>query len=203
MGRNPDDGLAQGSGRGIPAFHLLEALESMGDLFVRFGGHKHAAGVTLEACRVDEFRDRFNARASALLAPEDFMPRLEIDAVVDLAELDEDAAAGVFALAPFGHGNPQPLFASLDVEVAAPPVVMKEKHLRLMVRRNGRTLTLKAWNFRRAVRRISPRRPCGRGFRSRGGRLLRRPRLPRLGRHPARRAAGVERHEDQRGAAAR
>ena len=56
LGRNPEDGLAQGSGRSIPAFHLLEALESMADLFVRFGGHKHAAGVTMDAARVDEFR---------------------------------------------------------------------------------------------------------------------------------------------------
>src|ERR1017187_644741 len=147
LGRNPDDGLAQVSGRGIPAFHLLEALESMRDLFVRFGGHKHAAGVTLEARRVDEFRDRFNACAAARIGPEDFIPRLEIDAEVELGEIGESAAEGVFALAPFGHGNPTPIFAALDVEVAGPPVVMKEKHLRIMVRQKGRTLTLKAWNF--------------------------------------------------------
>ena len=53
---NAEDGLAQGSGRSIPAFHLLEALESMADLFLRFGGHEHAAGVTLDPARVDEFR---------------------------------------------------------------------------------------------------------------------------------------------------
>jgi single-stranded-DNA-specific exonuclease len=156
LGRNPADGLAQGSGRGIPAFHLLEALESMRDLFVRFGGHKHAAGVTLDAGRVDEFRDRFNARAAARLGPEDFIPRLEIDGVVTLNEIDEAAAEGVFALAPFGHGNPQPIFASLAVEVAGPPVVMKEKHLRFMVRQNGRTLTLKAWNFAGRAGELSP-----------------------------------------------
>ena len=75
LGRNPEDGLAQGSGRSIPGFHLLEALESMSDLFVRFGGHEHAAGVTLEAARVDEFRRRLNARAAACLRPEDFLVR--------------------------------------------------------------------------------------------------------------------------------
>ena len=48
LGRNSQDGLAQGSGRSIPAFHLLDALEAMPDLFVRFGGHEHAAGVTME-----------------------------------------------------------------------------------------------------------------------------------------------------------
>jgi len=156
LGRNEEDGMAQGSGRSIPAFHLLEALEAMPDLFVRFGGHKHAAGVTLEAARVDEFRQRFNAYAAARLSPEDFAPQVEIDAVVDLREITEAAIQDVFALAPFGHGNPPPLFAARAVEVAAPPVVMKEKHLRIAVRQNGRNLTLKAWNFSARAAEFAP-----------------------------------------------
>ena len=147
LGRNEEDGMAQGSGRSIPAFHLLDALESMSDLFLHFGGHKYAAGVTLEPARVGEFRQRFNAYAAARLSAEDFAPRLEIDAVVDLGEINEAALEDVFALAPFGHGNPPPLFAARAVEVAAVPVVMKDKHLRIAVRQNGRSLTLKAWNF--------------------------------------------------------
>ena len=74
LGRNPEDGLAQGSGRSIPAFHLLEALESMPELFVKFGGHAHAAGVTMDAARVEEFRRRFNAFAAARLTADDFLP---------------------------------------------------------------------------------------------------------------------------------
>jgi single-stranded-DNA-specific exonuclease len=147
LGRNPEDGLAQGSGRSIPAFHLLQALESMADLFVRFGGHEHAAGVTLEAARVDEFRERFNAYAAARLAPEDLVPQVEIDALIELSEITEKNVAELAALAPFGHGNPPPLLAALDVEVAGPPTVLKEKHLRVAVRQNRRTLVLKAWNF--------------------------------------------------------
>jgi len=147
LGRNEEDGMAQGSGRSIPALHLLEALESMRDLLVRFGGHKFAAGVTLEPARVEEFRQRFNAYAAARLSPEEFLPQLEIDAVVDLGEITEAAVADIFALAPFGNGNGAPLFAVRGAEVAAAPAVMKEKHLRLAVRQNGRTLTLKAWNF--------------------------------------------------------
>jgi len=147
LGRNSEDGLAQGSGRSIRAFHLLEALEAMADVFLRFGGHQHAAGVTLETARVDEFRERFNAYAAARLRPEDFLPRVDIDAVLDLREVSERSAQDVFALAPFGHGNPPPLFAALDVEVAGPPAVWLEKHLKVMVRQNGRTLALKAWNW--------------------------------------------------------
>ena len=59
-----DDGVAYGSGRSIRAFHLLDALESMPDLFTKFGGHRQAAGVTLDAARVEEFRERFRAFAS-------------------------------------------------------------------------------------------------------------------------------------------
>lgn len=147
LGKNQDDGLVQGSGRSIAAFHLLDALESMSELFLKFGGHAHAAGVTLEADRVDEFRERFNRYAAAHLAPEDFQPQMQIDALADLREISEKNIDEIFALAPFGHGNPAPLFAALDAEVAGPPVIWKEKHLKVMVRQNGRTLALKAWNF--------------------------------------------------------
>jgi single-stranded-DNA-specific exonuclease len=156
LGRNSEDGLAQGSGRSIPAFHLLDALESMPGLFVRFGGHQHAAGVTLEAARVPEFRERFNACAAARLRPEDLLPRIEIDAVIDLCEITEESVAGLFALAPFGHGNPPPLLAAMDVEVVSPPVVLKENHLRVMVRQNRRTLVLKAWNFAARMAELAP-----------------------------------------------
>jgi single-stranded-DNA-specific exonuclease len=147
LGRNPDDGLVQGSGRSIPAFHLLEALETMADLFVRFGGHRHAAGVTLEAGRVDEFRRRFEEYAAAQLRVEDLQPQLSIDAVLDFREISERGVAELLTLAPFGHGNPVPVFAALDVEVAGPPAPWNDKHLRVMLRQNGRCLALKAWNF--------------------------------------------------------
>src|SRR5262249_40174780 len=97
--------------------------------------------------RVDEFRERFNRYATEHLAPEDFHPQVEIDAVIDLREISERSVEQVFALAPFGHGNPPPLFAALDVEVSGPPAVWNERHLKVLVRQNGRTLALKAWNF--------------------------------------------------------
>ena len=156
LGRNSEDGMAQGSGRSIPAFHLLDALESMSGLFVKFGGHTHAAGLTMEVARVEEFRERFNAFAAARLRPEDFLPCLDIDAVLELREINDQTVEGVFALAPFGHGNQPPLFAAMGVDVAAPPVIMKEKHLRVTVRQNGRTLVLKAWNFAERAAEFAP-----------------------------------------------
>ena len=142
-----EQGLAQGSGRSISKFHLLDALDSMPDMFTRYGGHSHAAGLALPADKVGEFRSRFNVYALERLTAEDFVPEFEIDALLDARDLNERTAAEVFALAPFGNGNPAPLFAALDVEVAGPPALWKEKHLKVMLRSNGRSLLLKAWNF--------------------------------------------------------
>jgi single-stranded-DNA-specific exonuclease len=141
------DGLAQGSGRGIAQFHLLEALESMKDLFVKFGGHRQAAGVTLPADRVDEFRTRLNRYAAARLRPDDFHPVLSVDAECRLAEIDDRAACELLAMAPFGFGNPAPIIVVRGVELREAPRLINGKHLRLRVFQEGRALDLKAWNF--------------------------------------------------------
>jgi single-stranded-DNA-specific exonuclease len=143
-----EDGLAQGSGRSIAPFHLLDALESMPELFTRFGGHRQAAGVSLAAGSVPEFRRRLNAYAATRLTPADFQPQLAVDAAVTLRELTSGpAVAELLAMAPFGFGNPAPVLAVMGAEVAGPPVVMKEKHLRVHLRQQGRSLFPKAWNF--------------------------------------------------------
>ncbi len=142
-----EDGEAQGSGRSIRAFHLLDALESMPGLFTRFGGHRQAAGVGLHSDRIGEFRERLNQYAAALLSPADFQPQLGIDAMLSLRELDDDAVFELLGLAPFGFGNAAPLLGVEGLEVANPPVLMKEKHARVLFRQNGRSLMTKAWNF--------------------------------------------------------
>jgi single-stranded-DNA-specific exonuclease len=143
-----EDGQAQGSGRSIAPFHLLDALESMPDLFSRFGGHRQAAGVSLAAESVPEFRRRLNAYAATRLTPADFQPQLAIDATVSLRELTTGPAIQeLLGMAPFGFGNPAPMLAILGAEVAGAPAVMKEKHLRVHLRQDGRSLFPKAWNF--------------------------------------------------------
>jgi single-stranded-DNA-specific exonuclease len=146
LGEDAGQGIAQGSGRSIPRFHLLEALETMPELFLRFGGHRQAAGVALAPERVDEFRERLNAYAATRLTPEDFRPEVDVDAALNLDEITDNAVADVLSMSPFGCGNPAPVFAVLGAEVAAPPVVWKEKHLRLTLRQNGRVVSVKAWN---------------------------------------------------------
>jgi single-stranded-DNA-specific exonuclease len=147
LSEDRDTGLAQGSGRSITRFHLLDALESMPEMFVKFGGHSHAAGVTLAASNVAMFRRDLQSYAALRLTPEDFAPEVEIDAVMTLRDISQRTVTEISTLAPFGCGHPAPRFAALDAEVAGVPVIWKEKHLRVPLRQQGRTLWLKAWNF--------------------------------------------------------
>jgi single-stranded-DNA-specific exonuclease len=144
---DPETGLAQGSGRSIPAFHLLEALESQASLLVRFGGHRQAVGLTLAAERIPEFQAGLNDYAAAHLVDKDLIPELGIDAAVRFRELDDASVAEILSMAPFGFGNPAPVFAVFDVEAAGAPSVLKEKHLRVRFRQDERTLGAVGWNF--------------------------------------------------------
>ncbi|HMF75539.1 MAG TPA: single-stranded-DNA-specific exonuclease RecJ [Bryobacteraceae bacterium] len=137
-----------GSGRSIPAFHLLEALESMPELFTKFGGHRQAAGLTLRASELAAFQQRFHEFAAGKLADHDLRPLYKVDAEASFTELSELCIQQILSLGPFGFGNPAPVFYCAGAEMAGPPKVLKEgKHFNLPLRQNGRLLFAKAWNF--------------------------------------------------------
>jgi len=136
---------AHGSCRSIPSFDMLAALESCAPLLDRFGGHKVAAGLALPRGRIREFRGAVNVYADALLGPDDLRPRQRIDDFLGFRELTGTVAAQIVALAPFGAGNPKPVFAATGVEIADGPRRLKERHLKMAVRQDGRVLRAIAW----------------------------------------------------------
>ena len=138
---------AQGSGRSVPAFHLLDSLESMAGLLHRFGGHRQAAGLTLSAARVSEFREAMNECACSRLTPDDFRAVREFDAAIEFSEISDTTAGDVLSMEPFGFGNPAPLFFAGGATVDATPRIFKEKHVRVPVRQNGRLFWFKGWNM--------------------------------------------------------
>jgi len=142
-----ENGKATGSGRSIAGFHLLEALDAMPELFAKYGGHSHAAGLTLPTHAVEEFRHRFNLHALSCLTPDHLRPAIEIDAVASLPELTEELFRGLESLEPFGHSNREPIFAAMGAEVAGPVTFMKEKHIRVPLRQGNRTLWFKGFHF--------------------------------------------------------
>ncbi|MGN6188077.1 MAG: single-stranded-DNA-specific exonuclease RecJ [Conexibacter sp.] len=101
-----EDGTGTGSGRSIPAFDLLGALHAAATLLTRYGGHRAAAGLTIDAARVDELRDVFETHAAAHLAPENLIPRERVDAVVSGCHLGLALADELAQLEPTGMGNP-------------------------------------------------------------------------------------------------
>ena len=142
-----DGDEAYGSGRSIPGFDLLGALEHCRGLFTRFGGHRQAAGVTLEAGRLPELRRRLTAFADDRLGPEQLLPRLRIDCRLPLTAVTPDLVAGLRAMEPFGAGNPRPVFSSGAVELVEAPRVLKSRHLAMRVRQQGRVFRAVAWRM--------------------------------------------------------
>ena len=140
-----EDGVAHGSCRSIPAFDMLGALEANADVFLKFGGHKQAAGVTVDAARLPEMRRRLTEYANAHLNPGDLIPRLRIDAPLGLREITGGVVEALMRLGPFGAANPKPVFRASPVELAQPPRVLKERHLSLMFRQDGRSFRGIAW----------------------------------------------------------
>jgi single-stranded-DNA-specific exonuclease len=137
--------IAHGSCRSIPRFDMLDALERCARLMIRFGGHRQAAGLTLDASRVRELRIAVNEIADEVLSPEDLMPRLRIDGDLTFRGITGGVASGVAALAPFGAGNPRPVFAARGVEIIDGPRKLKERHLKMALRQDGRVFRAIAW----------------------------------------------------------
>ena len=140
-----DGDMAYGSGRSIPGFDLLATLERCSDLFTRFGGHRQAAGLTMEASRVNEFRARITQYADAVLGPDELTPRLRIDGALALPAITAGVIDGVATLAPFGTGNPRPVFHADGVEIVDGPHTLKDRHLRMTVRQGRRVFRAIAW----------------------------------------------------------
>ena len=140
-----DGEVAHGSCRSIPAFDMLDALERCADLFLRFGGHKQAAGLTMDAANVPEFRARINAHADAVLEPDQLRPRLRIDGNLNLKQITPDLVDGLNLMAPFGLANPRPIFHAMPVEIVDGPRPLKDRHLKMTFRQDGRSFRAIAW----------------------------------------------------------
>ena len=144
-----EPGTLAGSGRSIPEFHLLEALDEMADLFIAYGGHRQAASVRLRSKRLDEFRSRFAEYASQRLGNEQRIPRHHVDAEVSFSDLTAEVAEGIQSLGPFGCGNPAPVLLARNLEVADCPirVITPGRHFSIPLRQSACELSCKAWNF--------------------------------------------------------
>ena len=115
------DGIGKGSGRSISAFDLHGALGDCAMHFQRFGGHRAAAGLTMDAAQLPAFAERFDAVARERLSPDDLVPELRVDLEVPIDSVGEELEALVRHFEPFGIGNPSPMFRTTGVHLATAP----------------------------------------------------------------------------------
>ncbi|MGQ0734302.1 MAG: single-stranded-DNA-specific exonuclease RecJ [Acidobacteriota bacterium] len=141
-----DNGVAHGSCRSIPNFDMLAALESCAPMMLRFGGHRQAAGLQIDSTRIREFRQAINTWGEERLAPDDLRPRLWLDGPLAFGEISTQVVDELSALAPFGPGNPKPVFRASPVEIVDGPRILKERHLKVSLRQDRRAFRAIAWN---------------------------------------------------------
>ena len=115
------DGVGKGSGRSIPAFDLHAALQDCDDLLLRHGGHRAAAGLTIDAAQLDAFAARFNDVARARLTADDLIPELRVDLHLPLDAATDELETLLRHLEPCGIGNPGPVFSAGGVRIASGP----------------------------------------------------------------------------------
>jgi single-stranded-DNA-specific exonuclease len=140
-----EDGLGHGSCRSIPSFDMLGAIEACGSHLLRFGGHRMAAGLTLDGSALRGFRAALQTYADDRLGPDDLKPRLRVDARLDFDEIRGRLVEELQALEPYGLGNPKPVFSAGPVEIVDGPRRIKERHLKMGVRQKGRVFRAIAW----------------------------------------------------------
>jgi single-stranded-DNA-specific exonuclease len=142
-----DAGVAHGSGRSIEAYHLLNGLTSCSDLFEKFGGHSHAAGITIKSERIPEFRRRLNDHAAACLTAEDLQPSVNIDAELPAENITFELVNELQTLEPYGAGNLRPVFLARNLCILSEPRLIGQRHLKMNVAGpQGHRLETVWWN---------------------------------------------------------
>lgn len=128
-----DENLATGSARSVAGFDVYAAIKSCRDLLLNFGGHTYAAGLTMKWADVKEFRKQFQVYVEEHIEPEQREAILDIDAVIDFKDITKKLHTDLKRFAPFGPGNPKPLFCTLDVyDFGTSKVVGREQeHIKL------------------------------------------------------------------------
>jgi single-stranded-DNA-specific exonuclease len=141
------EGVATGSARSVEGFDIHEAISKCDHLLLQYGGHQHAAGMSLSLDKVEEFRAAFEEEVNKTITPDQLIPKLTIDLEVDFDFLTFKSLAIINQMAPFGPQNLQPTFASRNVYLKNKPRVLKDAHLKLMIYQEGQSAGFEAIGF--------------------------------------------------------
>ena len=144
------EGFAAGSARSVVGFNLYQAIESCSYLLEQFGGHKHAAGMTILIEKNDDFKEAFDKAVSAEICEDQLVPQIDIDINLKLEDITDKFYRIMKQMGPFGPKNMQPVFMSKKLSLAVEPRILKEKHLKLelLEKETGVIMTALGFNMR-------------------------------------------------------
>jgi single-stranded-DNA-specific exonuclease len=142
-----DGDEGRGSGRSLPGLNLWEALATVQDSLIAYGGHSHAAGLNIERANLEVFRDRLNVEVASRLTEADFSHRLDLDSEIPLVSCNLGLVEWLERLSPWGLRNSEPLFLARDVELSGWSSVVSRNHLKMVVRQNGHSAECIGFNL--------------------------------------------------------
>lgn len=147
------DTHATGSARSVAGFNLYNAIEASSEYLEQYGGHAHAAGMTLEIAKIDSFKKRFNKEVEKHILEDQKIPKIDVDIEISLSDIDPKFYRIMKRMGPFGPKNMQPVFTSKKVRLATAPRILKEKHLKLelLEEDTGVTITALAFNMKEYI----------------------------------------------------
>ena len=141
-----EDGIGKGSGRSIPGFDLHEALMKCSDTIEKFGGHSMAVGITVKKDNLEKFKKEFEQIATQSKIDE-IIPIINIDAKVDLSDIDKEMVESLKQLEPFGEANKMPLFAFKNLKIDSIRALSEGKHLKLTLKDNNYIINAIGFNI--------------------------------------------------------
>ncbi len=128
-----DGDEGRGSCRSIRNFNLVNALSECSDLLKRYGGHKNAAGLTIDKASLNGFKEKMNLIANERISDECLIPSIKIDTEISISSLNKDLLEDLDSLGPFGFGNPRPVFSSQNLSIRNVPQILRRSTLKMWV----------------------------------------------------------------------
>ncbi len=141
------NGKITGSARSVDGFNVYEAIKSCDDLLDQFGGHMHAAGLSLLPENLENFKVRFEEAVKSRITEDQLVPKITVDLLVDFDFVSFKTLKIISQMAPFGPKNLQPIFVSRNVKVKFSPKVIKDQHLKLVLYQEGHPKTFESVGF--------------------------------------------------------
>jgi single-stranded-DNA-specific exonuclease len=142
-----EGGVGKGSGRSISRFDLHAGLSACSELLIRYGGHRAAAGITIDASQLQRFAERFNEVARERLTADDLVPELRIDAEMLIDEITAELETLLRHFEPFGIGNPAPVLAVRGARILGAPRIVGQGGLKLWLASRHGAIEALGWNM--------------------------------------------------------